>query len=384
MRRTTGEHSEAFPGRVGLQQRVLPAYRSGLLDGLAAACQGGLSVFAGEAGPEESISGAKNLQIARLVPAHNFQIVPAVSPLYFLWQTNILNWLADWDPEVLIVEANARYLSNRAAIRWMHARGRPVIGWGLGAPRIDGKNLLERATAGIQCRSRDRYLLSCDALISYSQVGAEEYRNLGFPGDRVFVAPNAVAPRPVEPPPLRSPCFSERPILLFVGRLQERKRIDNLLLACAAFPERQRPEVYIVGDGPARAVFQHLAESIYPQAKFLGELRGSELKPLFFAADLFVLPGTGWLAVQEAMAHGLPIVVAEGDGTQNDLVRQENGWLVPPDDLPSLERALRQALSDPVRLRRMGAESYRIVAEEVNLEAMVRVFVEMLWKVANH
>ena len=78
------------------------------------------------------------------------------------------------------------------------------------------------------------------------------------------------------------------------------------------------------------------------------------------------------------MVHGLPIVVAKGDGTQDDLVRESNGWQIPPDDLPALVAALRAALSDPWRLRKMGAESFRIVSEEINLETMVSVFVEAL------
>ena len=41
----------------------------------------------------------------------------------------------------------------------------------------------------------------------------------------------------------------------------------------------------------------------------------------FAGADLFVLPGTGGLAVQEAMSYALPVIVAKGDGTQEDLVR---------------------------------------------------------------
>ena len=75
------------------------------------------------------------------------------------------------------------------------------------------------------------------------------------------------------------------------------------------------------------------------------------------------------------MAEGLPVIVAEADGTQADLVRPENGWCVPPGDLPALTAALREALSDPPRLRRMGEASYRIVAEEINLETMVAAFV---------
>ncbi len=49
----------------------------------------------------------------------------------------------------------------------------------------------------------------------------------------------------------------------------------------------------------------------------------------------------------------------------------ENGWLVQPGDPGALAEALKSALSDPPRLRRMGAASYRIVREEINTDAMV-------------
>ncbi len=51
-------------------------------------------------------------------------------------------------------------------------------------------------------------------------------------------------------------------------------------------------------------------------------------------------------------------------------------WQVSPDDSDALTETLRAALSDVARLRKMGAESYRIVAEEVNLEKMVEIFIE--------
>ena len=82
--------------------------------------------------------------------------------------------------------------------------------------------------------------------------------------------------------------------------------------------------------------------------------------------------------MQQAMRYGLPVIVAQGDGTQDDLVRPENGWQVPPGDQAAFTAALRQALVDVPRLRRMGAKAYRIVAEEINLEAMVAVFLDAL------
>jgi glycosyltransferase involved in cell wall biosynthesis len=139
-----------------------------------------------------------------------------------------------------------------------------------------------------------------------------------------------------------------------------------------------QPRLVIVGDGPESARLQALASEIYPQTEFAGAKHGAELEPYFAAADLFVLPGTGGLAVQQAMAHALPVIVAQGDGTQDDLVRPENGWQIPPGDLDALTAALHAALSDWPCLRAMGTESYRIVAEEINLETMVAAFVRAL------
>jgi glycosyltransferase involved in cell wall biosynthesis len=82
--------------------------------------------------------------------------------------------------------------------------------------------------------------------------------------------------------------------------------------------------------------------------------------------------------VQQAMAHGLPVIVAEADGSQRDLVKEHNGWMVPPGDLEALALALEEALRDPVRLREMGAASHRIVSERVNIEIMAEVFLTAL------
>jgi glycosyltransferase involved in cell wall biosynthesis len=158
-----------------------------------------------------------------------------------------------------------------------------------------------------------------------------------------------------------------------VGRLQVRKRIDSLLHACAQLGST--PRLVIVGDGPEREILEVLAREVYPQAEFTGAKHGAALTPYFSEADLFVLPGTGGLAVQEAMSYGLPIIVAQGDGTQDDLVRKENGWQIPPDDFGALVSAMKEALSDLARLRNKGKESYRIVKKEINIEKMVEVFV---------
>jgi glycosyltransferase involved in cell wall biosynthesis len=138
-------------------------------------------------------------------------------------------------------------------------------------------------------------------------------------------------------------------------------------------PETLQPRLVIVGDGPERDTLENMASKIYPTAEFPGTKHGAELATYFSSADLFVLPGTGGLAVQEAMSFGLPIIMGKGDGTNDDLVHQANGWHLPdPGSLPSV---LHEALSDVSRLRSMGSESYRIVVEEINLDKMVEIFI---------
>ncbi len=361
-----------FSGRLGLQQRVLPSYRTAFLDALAKVCQKGLSVFAGKPLPKEGIEPADRLQIAQFVLAKNRYFLDPSSSMFLCWQNGFLRWLEEWQPDGLIVEANPRYPVTHRAITWMHHKGRRVIGWGLGAPPIGG------AFSGIRRRERLSMLHSLDAVIAYSNLGAEQYRQLGLPPERVYVASNAVAPVPSLPPPRRPLQFDKQPTVLFVGRLQSRKRVDLLIQACSALPLELQPHVIVVGEGPAREELGNLAQKIYPAVEFVGAKYGAELESYFARADLFVLPGTGGLAIQQAMAHGLPVVVARGDGTQDDLVRAENGWQTPPDNLDTLTNILLQALSDPIKLRKMGDMSYRIVSEEINVDKMVQVFIHAL------
>jgi len=357
-----------FTGKLALQQRALPNYRAPFFDLLASACDGGMSLFTGLPREVEGITTAKQLKVANYKVGQNIHLFNG--QFYLCYQKGLMDWLKEWNPDALIMEANPRYLSTPSAVKWTHRHNKPVIGWGLGAPSPKPLSQWERS-AGV----RARFINQFDAMLAYSQRGADEYAALGFPREKIFVAHNSVAMPPSSPLSERRSTFDVRPIILFVGRLQARKRLDFLLRACA---EIKNVRLVIIGDGPEREALETLAKEIYPSAEFIGAKHGAELKPYFAEADLFVLPGTGGLAVQEAMSYGLPVIVAQGDGTQDDLVRKENGWQIPPDNFDALVSTMKDALSDVARLRKMGEASYRIVKEEINIEKMVETFVTAL------
>src|ERR1044071_118190 len=223
-----------FHGKLAVQQRVLPNYRAPFFDLLASACEGGMSLFTGLPRPVEGITTAKELQVANYQPGQNIHLLSG--SIYLCYQRGLIDWLQNWDPDALIVEANARYLSTPSAVTWMHQRKRPVIGWGLGSPPV----------SGFRKRRRLSFISQFDALIAYSQRGAQEYAALGFPREKIFVAHNSVSRSPTALPDHR-PASADRFNILFVGRLQARKRIDDLLKACAQL--ESKPRLVIIGEG---------------------------------------------------------------------------------------------------------------------------------------
>ncbi|SDF74739.1 phosphatidylinositol alpha 1,6-mannosyltransferase [Blastococcus aurantiacus] len=125
-----------------------------------------------------------------------------------------------------------------------------------------------------------------------------------------------------------------------VARLAVEKRL-HLLAAVARLPGVR---LVVVGDGPRAA---QLARAM-PESVFLGQRTGAELGRIVASFDLFVHPGadeTFGQAVQEALAAGVPVVVAASGGPL-DLVRHgENGWLWAGDD-PAVLAAMVAGLRD--------------------------------------
>lgn len=358
-----------FLGRVGIIQRVLSPYRIPAFDLIAQECAGGLCVASGkpaigeslEVGDSSALRSAEHIQIVN----HHF----FGGRYYVCWQSGLTKWLNSWNPDILVIEANPRFLSTPRIITWMHKRDRPVIGHGLGVMP------LSVGLESLRDWGRRVHIRQYDAVIAYSTRAAEQYAQLGIPSDHIFIAHNAVATKPTFPMPRRAEHTDESAHVLFVGRLTPSKRVDMLIDAFTRI-STNHVDLWIVGEGPERIQLERQAQHLGAQVRFWGSLRGQDLHRVFCKADLFVLPGLGGLAIQEAMSCGLPIIVADGDGTQFDLVGESNGWTIQPGNINALEASLRDALKDRQNLRRMGESSYRIVSEKMNVECMAESFLK--------
>lgn len=161
--------------------------------------------------------------------------------------------------------------------------------------------------------------------------------------------------------------FAEgRPVVVGVGRLVHLKGFDLLIEALARLPERDRPWLALIGDGPERADLEGLATrlEVRDRVRFLG-MQANPWR-LMRRATLLALPSRTEAfpnVLGEALALGLPVVAAEcSAGVREYLDDGECGLLVEPEDPEALAAGLTQLLGDELRrddLSRKGLEHMR-------------------------
>jgi rhamnosyl/mannosyltransferase len=172
--------------------------------------------------------------------------------------------------------------------------------------------------------------------------------------------------------------FNDVPLLLFVGRLRHYKGINVLIEAMAALGDA-RAQALVVGIGPFAAAWQAQAQAmgVADRVTFLGELPDAEVRALYQAADIFVLPSTNraetlGIVQLEAMACGLPVICTElGTGTSYVNQQGVTGLVVAPNDASALASAIRVLLASPELRRYYGAAGRQRVEQEFTQSVML-------------
>jgi glycosyltransferase involved in cell wall biosynthesis len=218
-----------------------------------------------------------------------------------------------------------------------------------------------------------------DGVLAIGSANAAFYRTIGVPEKRIFMMPYAVdnarftaesCLMGAERKALRAALGVEddRPIILYAGKFQARKRPDNLLHAAARLNrEGCLFHIAMVGSGELESELRALAAQLgMSNVHFPGFFNQKALPRTYAACDVFVLPSENepWgLAINEAMCAGLPIIASSEIGCVPDLVRDGvNGRTFAAGDTISLAGALRPLLDDRELRRKMGHSSRDIIA----------------------
>jgi glycosyltransferase involved in cell wall biosynthesis len=288
--------------------------------------------------------------------------------------------------QVVVAEARLGLLSLPLVLFLCRLTGKRFLWWTCGWEPDEARSLSEfkRAVRRFLCRA-------ADGGIAYSNTARAYLISLGTRPENTWVAHNSLDTESLlgiekellqETEHLRrlkaEHNAANRSVVLFVGKLTQTKRVDLLLRAFEKV-HQVRPEavLWIVGDGPEKSRLEEIARQCGElPVRFFGEITEPRaISSLYMAADVFALPGTGGLAINQAMTFGKPVVVSSADGTEEDLVTDGvNGLYFATDDADDLAAKILQLLDDPALRARMGQRSREIILTKINMTNMVNSF----------
>jgi glycosyltransferase involved in cell wall biosynthesis len=223
--------------------------------------------------------------------------------------------------------------------------------------------------------ARDFLMKWSDRQLLYGEEEVAKMIARGVDPAKIVIAPNTIH---VE----NHQDFSsaDKNSLLFVGRLQERKRLDLALDAFAAIQTKIDPSIVfdIVGVGSPEAALraQVQALGLSEKVRFHGHVTDNEvLAGLFKTAFAYVSPGPVGLGVLHSFAFGVPVLTLRDGyhGPEFQNLVQEKNALIAPDDTTFTSDLLR-VCTDQGLARNLGRNAYARYAGERTIAHMIAGF----------
>lgn len=177
---------------------------------------------------------------------------------------------------------------------------------------------------------------------------------------------------------------ADRAVVMFAGRVNRGKNVLLLADAVSILAARGVPvHLFCAGEGDQRRA---IGERLGEHASLPGPLAPNELAQVYASADLFALPSEieeSANVVPEALASGLPVLVAAEGGMARMLVEGETGLALPGRDAAAWADAIEALIGDPERRRAMALAARHYA--ETSLPSWEEVLAEDLlprWRAA--
>ncbi len=208
--------------------------------------------------------------------------------------------------------------------------------------------------------------------LAVSEFIRKKLEEQGFPSEKVIVHHIGVDTA------LFSPADREKEsIVLFVGRLVERKGVDYLIRAMADVQKKNlKAELILIGDGHLRGELENQASQTLRRYRFLGTQRPEVVREWMDRAGVFCAPSVRTISGEEegfgmvfaeAQAIGTPVVSFASGGIGEAVLHGETGFLAPECDWHTLAKYLSTLLGNDDLRRRFGAAGRERVLRNFDL-----------------
>ncbi len=218
-----------------------------------------------------------------------------------------------------------------------------------------------------------RDLAAAAAVLAVSQAERAQLLAMGVEPQRIRVVPNPLDLDECAPPPARGGFrrqhnLGDVPLVVFLGKITPRKRLDVVMAAMPHVQARAARLVVAGNDMGAGAAARRLASTlgIAERTTFVGLLTGRARLDLLADADVVVYPSADevfGLVPLEALLCGTPVVVADDSGCGEVIGALDGGQVVAVGDSAALAAAIDRVLASPQAWRTRAASGAAAVAE---------------------
>lgn len=212
-------------------------------------------------------------------------------------------------------------------------------------------------------RRSDELVKTATHIIAVSRFIANCLEERGFPKEKIVVHYIGVDTLEFS----QDPAVQRQKVVLFVGRLVEKKGCEFLIRAMkevqSVVPNAQ---LVVIGDGPLRVELEHLAASMLFNFSFLGSQPISTVRAWMNRASVFCVPslvarsgdaeGFGMVFI-EAQALGTPVVSFASGGVPEAVAHGVTGFLAPERDWRQLAKHIVDLFQNQALWNRMSTRA---------------------------
>ncbi len=176
--------------------------------------------------------------------------------------------------------------------------------------------------------------------------------------------------------------YPNKPILLYVGRIDPDKKVDLVIQAAALVMKEVDAQLFIVGDGKQRDELIQLSQSlgIHQKCFFPGFIsKQGDLPGIYRLGAVFVTASEIEIqssVVLEAASSGLPVVTVQASSMSELVIDGKSGYLIQPGDIIELARRLISLTKDPAKAKVMGQTARENVESHSN-ERFIREHIHL-------
>lgn len=233
------------------------------------------------------------------------------------------------------------------------------------------------------------------AAIHYTTIDErEKCHNFLNLKNKSFVVPNGIDLSDFERLPKKEilrnyyPQLKNKKIILFLGRLDRKKGLDILVKAYKQIIKNYSDvHLFIVGEGTGNLkeeIKQWLAkEDLLDCVTFAGFLSNEKRLMAFSGSDVFVLPSYSenfGMAVIEAMACGLPVIITKEVGIASYVQAKEAGLVIEANE-KELQKAIIDLISNSKLRNIIIKNGYKLIKNEFSLQQTTARFLEECKKI---